>query len=340
MLGMNTYIGIDIGSTNIRIYTKNKGKIVDEPNVACLKGGTNEPLSFGLEGIKLLKKNPGLVKLKQLTSKGVVNDYGLMVMQLNYYINKHLGKKGFLKSKVVISIPYSLPEMHKKALVDAVIGIGASKVVLVEESILTILGSNRDFYSPLGNLVINSGGEYTEVSLIILGNIIYAKKVNIGGKDIDKSLVKYIRNKYNVEIGNKVVERLKHTLLSRHNQSTDTTTVRGKDMSTSLPKDIEISKEEVYEAIKPNLYEILEAIEEIYEKSPKELKNDIKKLGIILAGGNVNIKNFDKLIQDKLKTRAYVLDNPTEVVIDGISNFFEKQNNKKGNGNITVLKKA
>ncbi len=324
---MNKSIAVDLGTSNILIYDKQKKKIVlNEPSVIVKDKKTGELMAIGKEAKEMLGKTSENTVVIRPLNEGVISDIDATREMLNVFIRKIYGGSPF-KPELMVCVPIEITSVEKRAIFDA--AIGAKKVYLIEEGRAAVVGSGANISLPEGNTVIDIGGGSTDIAILSLDEIISSKSIRVASNKFDEDIVKYVKKEFNLLIGDKTAEEIKielGTAMEVPENENEISTIKGRDIATGIPKTIEITSNQVYEAIKDSINEIVAALKEVLEKCPPELSADIIDNGIILTGGGSLIKNLDKLIEKEVKISIKRASNPLESVVVGGGMAF---NNKK-----------
>ena len=292
-------IGIDLGTANILVTIKGKGIVLREPSVVAVDNNTGEVLAVGKEARRMLGRTPGNIVATRPLRDGVISNYTVTEKMLKYFINKVCGKFIFAP-RIMICIPSQVTEVEKKAVIDAASQAGAKKVYLIEEPIAAAIGAGIDISKPCGNMVVDIGGGTTDIAVISLGGSVVSESLKIAGDKLDEAIVKYIKKKHNVMIGERTAEDLKINIGCVYPKIQDMEMdVRGRDLITGLPKTITIHSSEMLEALIEPAMMIVDSVHSVLEKTPPELAADISDRGIYMTGGGCLVDGLDKLIQAK-----------------------------------------
>jgi len=292
-------IGIDLGTATVIAYVKGKGIVLREPSVVAVDNNTGEVLAVGKEARRMLGRTPGNIVATRPLRDGVISNYTVTEKMLKYFINKVCGKFIFAP-RIMICIPSQVTEVEKKAVIDAASQAGAKKVYLIEEPIAAAIGAGIDISKPCGNMVVDIGGGTTDIAVISLGGSVVSESLKIAGDKLDEAIVKYIKKKHNVMIGERTAEDLKINIGCVYPKIQDMEMdVRGRDLITGLPKTITIHSSEMLEALIEPAMMIVESVHSVLEKTPPELAADISDRGIYMTGGGCLVDGLDKLIQAK-----------------------------------------
>lgn len=292
-------IGIDLGTATVIAYIKGKGIVLREPSVVAIDNNTGDVLAVGQEARRMLGRTPGNIVATRPLKDGVISDYTVTEKMLKYFINK-IGGKSIFAPRIMICIPSQVTEVEKKAVIDAASQAGARKVYLIEEPIAAAIGAGIDISKPCGNMIVDIGGGTTDIAVISLGGSVVSSSIKIAGDKFDEAVVKYIKKKHNVIIGDRTAEELKVNIGCVYPKIQDVEMdIRGRDLGTGLPKTLTISSSEMMEALIEPAMMIVDAVHGVLEKTPPELAADISDKGIYMTGGGALLDGLDKLLQEK-----------------------------------------
>ena len=292
-------IGIDLGTATVIAYVKGKGIVLREPSVVAVDNNTGEVLAVGKEARRMLGRTPGNIVATRPLRDGVISNYTVTEKMLKYFINKICGKFVF-SPRIMICIPSQVTEVEKKAVIDAASQAGARKVFLIEEPIAAAIGAGIDISKPCGNMVVDIGGGTTDIAVISLGGSVVSESLKVAGDKFDEAIVKYIKKKHNIMIGERTAEDLKINIGCVYPKIQDTEMeIRGRDLVTGLPKNVTIYSCEMLEALMEPAMMIVDSVHSVLEKTPPELAADISDRGIYMTGGGCLIDGLDKLLQSK-----------------------------------------
>ncbi len=292
-------IGIDLGTATVIAYVKGKGIVLREPSVVAVDSNTGEVLAVGKEARKMLGRTPGNIVATRPLREGVISNYTVTEKMLKYFINKVCGRFVFAP-RIMICIPSRVTEVEKKAVIDAATQAGARKVYLIEEPIAAAIGAGIDISKPCGNMVVDIGGGTTDIAVISLGGSVTSTSLKVAGDKFDEYIIKYIKKKYNVIIGERTAEDLKVNIGCVYPKMQDVEMdIRGRDLLDGLPKTITIHSSEMLEAMIEPALMIVDAVHSVLEKTPPELAADISDRGIYMTGGGCLVDGLDKLLQEK-----------------------------------------
>jgi len=292
-------IGIDLGTATVIAYVKGKGIVLREPSVVAVDSNSGEVLAVGKEARRMLGRTPGNIVATRPLRDGVISNYTVTEKMLKYFINK-VGGKSIFAPRIMICIPSRVTEVEKKAVIDAATQAGARKVYLIEEPIAAAIGAGIDISKPCGNMVVDIGGGTTDIAVISLGGSVASTSLKVAGDKFDEYIIKYIKKKYNVIIGERTAEDLKVNIGCVYPKMQDVEMdIRGRDLIDGLPKTITIHSSEMLEAMIEPALMIVDAVHSVLEKTPPELAADISDKGIYMTGGGCLVDGLDKLLQEK-----------------------------------------
>lgn len=313
-------IGIDLGTANTLVYVRGRGIVINEPSVVAVNKKTGQVLAIGKEAKRMVGKTPGhIVALRPLVD-GVVSDFEITEQMLKYFIDKiNVGNFSFLaRIRVVIGIPSDVTEVEKRAVIDATINAGARDVYLIDEPMAAAIGARLPVQEAAGNMVVDIGGGTTDIAVISLGGIVVSRNLRIAGDEMNEDIIRYCRDEFNLLIGEKTAEEVKIAIGSAYPQEKITRMmIRGRDLVTGLPKEIEITDEQVRQALSRSIRIIINNIKTAVEETPPELVSDIMQKGIILAGGGSLIQGLDRLVADQTEMPVRMMEDPLTAVVRG-----------------------
>ncbi|WP_259425439.1 cell shape-determining protein MreBH [Bacillus velezensis] len=316
----STEIGIDLGTANILVYSKNKGIILNEPSVVAVDTTTKAVLAIGTDAKSMIGKTPGKIVAVRPMKDGVIADYD-MTTDLLKHIMKKAGKKigmTFRKPSVVVCTPSGSTAVERRAISDAVKNCGAKNVHLIEEPVAAAIGADLPVDEPVANVVVDIGGGTTEVAIISFGGVVSCHSIRIGGDQLDEDIASFVRKKYNLLIGERTAEQVKMEIgfaLIEH--VPETMEIRGRDLVTGLPKTIRLQSNEIQHAMRESLLHILEAIRATLEDCPPELSGDIVDRGVVLTGGGSLLNGMKEWLTDEIVVPVHLAANPLESVAIG-----------------------
>ncbi|MBQ6537864.1 MAG: rod shape-determining protein MreB, partial [Eubacterium sp.] len=279
-------IGIDLGTASILVYLNGKGVVLKEPSVVAFDRDTNRIKAIGEEARQMLGRTPGNIVAVRPLRQGVISDYTVTEKMLKYFIQKSVGRQRFRKPLISICVPSQVTEVERKAVEDAAFQAGARDVKIIEEPIAAAIGAGIDISRPCGNMIVDIGGGTTDVAVISLGGTVVSASIKTAGDDFDDAIVRYMRKKHNLLIGERTAEDIKIKIGSAFPRPESVSVdVRGRNLVTGLPKTITVTSEETEEALREKTSQIVEAVHSVLEKTPPELAADIADRGIVLTGG-------------------------------------------------------
>lgn len=317
-------IGIDLGTANILIYIKGEGIVLNEPSVVAIDEDTKKVLAVGLEAHEMLGRTPGKVKAIKPMKDGVIADFDLTEAMLNYFIKKVNGKNILSEPRILICCPSNITTVEKNAIKEAAERTGAKRVYIEEEPKVAAVGVGLDISKPSGSMIIDIGGGTTDVAVLSLGSIVTSSSVKIAGNTFDSEITKYIKNKYKLLIGERTAEDLKKKIgtVTGGNKK-EKLEVKGRDMVNGLPHTITITSEEIEEALRESINEIVRTIKQVLEITPPELSADIINKGIVLTGGGSMLDGLDILLKKELKVPVFIAESPLTCVAEGTGKMLE-----------------
>ncbi|MDU1912082.1 rod shape-determining protein [Fusobacterium sp.] len=316
---LNRSIGIDLGTANTLVYSKKHKKIVlNEPSVVAVERESRKVLAVGNEAKEMLGKTPDTIVAVKPLSEGVIADYDITEAMIKYFIKKVFGSYSFIMPEIMICVPIDVTGVEKRAVLEAAISAGAKRAYLIEEARAAALGSGLDISVPEGNMIIDIGGGSTDVAVISLGGTVVSKTIRTAGNNFDNDIIKYVKKTHNLLIGDKTAEEIKIRIgTALPLEEEEKMTIKGRDLIIGLPKTVEITSEEVREAINDSLMEVVDCVKYVLERTPPELAADIVDKGIVMAGGGSLIRNFPEMIAKFTNLNVKLADNPLESVVKG-----------------------
>jgi len=317
-------IGIDLGTTNILIYVKGKGVVLNEPSVVSIDTNTKKVLAVGTEAKEMLGRTPGKVKAIRPMKDGVIADFETTEEMLKQFMKKALGKRLLTKPRILICCPSNITGVEKNAIKEMAEKMGARRVFLEEEPKVAAVGAGIDIAKPSGSMVIDIGGGTTDIAVLSLGGIVTSDSIRIAGNTFDEDVANHIKNKYKVIIGEKTSENIKTSIGTvLKNNKKNTLEVTGRSVATGLPETITVTSEDVEEALKDDIKKIISSVKKVLEKTPPELAADISEKGIILTGGGALIDGLVEKLRKELKVPVFISDNPLTNVVEGTGILLE-----------------
>ena len=314
-------IGIDLGTASILVYVKGRGIVAKEPSVVAVDKETKRLLAVGEEAQQMLGRTPGNIVAVRPLREGVISDYTVTERMLKYFLQR-VTKRGLFSSlfkpRLMICVPSGVPEVEARAVIDAGMQAGARKVNLIEEPLAAAIGVGIDISQPCGSMVVDIGGGTSDIAVISLGGIVLSRSIKVAGDNFDEAIIRYIRKKYNILIGERTAEELKIKIgCVRKRDKLLAMDIRGRSLVSGLPKTIQVSSDEIYEALNETAMSIVEEVRNVLEETPPELVGDISARGIVLTGGGALIHGMDRLIQNETGIKAFVADEAESCVAYG-----------------------
>lgn len=320
----NKDIGIDLGTANILIYVKGQGIVLSEPSVVAIDKDSDKVLAVGQKAHEMLGRTPGSVIAIKPLKDGVIADFDKTEIMLDYFIKKIKCKTIFSKPRILICCPSNITQVEKNAIREVAERTGAKKVYVEEEPKVAAVGAGLDISMPGGNMVIDIGGGTTDIAVLSLNGIVYSESIKIAGNTFDNDIIKYVKDKYKLLIGEVTSEQIKikiGTVLETSKPKK--MNVRGRDLLTGLPKTITLDSNEVQAAIKDSVFTIIHTVRRVLEKIEPELSADIIDQGIVLTGGGALIDGLDKLIEKEIKVPVKIAESPLTCVVEGTGIILE-----------------
>ncbi len=320
----NTDIGIDLGTASVLVFIKGKGVVLKEPSVVAVDRDTEKIKAVGEEARLMIGRTPENIVAVRPLKQGVISDYSITEQMIRYFIQKAIGKRSFKKPRICVCVPSGATEVEIKAVQDAAFQAGAREVFIVEEPVAAAIGAGIDISKPCGNMIVDIGGGTTDVAVISLGGTVVSTSIKVAGDDFDDAIVRYMRKKHNLLIGDRTAEEIKIGIGTCFNKSDNKKMeVRGRNLVTGLPKTIEITSEETEEALKDVSASIVEAVHRVLEQTPPELAADTAVRGIVLTGGGCLLHGLDQLIESKTGINTMTAEDPMTVVAIGTGQYLD-----------------
>jgi rod shape-determining protein MreB len=314
-------LAIDLGTANTLVYLKGKGIVVSEPSVVAVQKnsmGQRKVLAVGMEAKKMLGRTPGSIIAIRPMKDGVIADFDITEEMLRYFIQKVHNRKNLVRPRIVICVPSGITQVEKRAVKESAESAGAREVYLIEEPMAAAIGAGLPITEASGNMIVDIGGGTTEVAVISLAGIVYAKSVRVGGDKLDEAIVQHLKRKYNLLIGERTAEQVKIEIGSAHpDTEIRRMEVKGRDLVSGIPKTLEIDSNEIREALSETVNAIVEAVRIALERTPPELAADIVDKGIVLAGGGALLRNLDVLLREETGLPVVIAEDPLSCVVLG-----------------------
>ena len=317
-------IGIDLGTANVLIYIKGQGIVLNEPSIVAIDTDSKSVIAVGTEANEMLGRTPGKVKAIKPMKDGVIADFEITEIMLNSFIKKIKAKKLFSRPRILICCPTNITPVEKNAIKEAAERTGARKVYIEEEPKVAAIGAGMDISKPTANMVIDIGGGTTDIAILSLNDIVSSASVRIAGNVFDQDIIKYIREKYKLLIGERTAEDIKINFANIFDPNKkEKIEVRGRNLITGLPQEIEINQEETKEALSESLEKIIKATTNVLEQTPPELAGDIVEKGIVLTGGGAILKGLPELLEKELKVPILIAESPLTCVAEGTGTLLD-----------------
>lgn len=316
-------IGIDLGTATILVYVKGKGIVLREPSVVAIDKNTNQVLAVGQEARKMLGRTPGNIVALRPLKDGVISDYTITEKMLKYFINKVCGRFVFAP-KIMICVPSRVTEVERKAVIDAASHAGARKVYLIEEPIAAAIGAGLDITKPYGSMIVDIGGGTSDIAVISLGGSVKSTSIKMAGDKFDEAIIRYIKKTRNVMLGERTAEDIKINIGCMYPKSVvERMTVKGRNITTGLPVEIEVTTEDTYAALSECAEKILDGVHQVLEETPPELVADVSERGIYITGGGGLVWGLDKLIAEKTGIPVMIAEDAQSCVAVGTGKALE-----------------
>jgi rod shape-determining protein MreB and related proteins len=323
-------LAIDLGTANTLVYVKGKGIVANEPSVVAVQRdsrGLRTVKAVGRAAKEMLGRTPGTIEAVRPMKDGVIADFELTEKMLSYFIGVAHNHRSLVRPRAVICIPYGITEVEKRAVRESAESAGCASVFLIEEPMAAAIGADLPIHEASGNMIVDIGGGTTEVAVISLLGIVYSKSVRVGGDKMDEAIVNYLKRRFNVLIGERTAEQIKIAIGSAYpEEEIRTMQVKGRDLVAGIPKTIEVTSEEIREAMQEPVNAIVEAVRLALEKTPPELAADIVDKGIVLVGGGALIRNLDILLREETGLPILVAENPLTAVVLGSGRVLDNPN--------------
>ena len=326
MLGMTSVdIGIDLGTATVLVFVKNKGVVLNEPSVVAVEKESRQVLAIGKEARKMVGRTPGNILAIRPLKDGVIADYDAAEAMLKYFIRRISGKRALIKPRIIVCAPSGVTSVEKRAIVDAAAQVGARQTDIIEEPMAAALGAGLDIIKPEGHMVVDIGGGTTDVAVLSLGGIVLSDSIRTGGNKMDESIARYIKQEYNVLVGERTAEEAKieagTAVCGLRRKSYE---FRGRDLLAGMPKTVSVDSTEICRAMEESLDGILRTIRSVLEKTPAELSGDISEKGIVITGGGALLHGIEELITKETGVSAQAADDPVSCVALGTGRALEE----------------
>ncbi|MDO4488456.1 MAG: rod shape-determining protein [Eubacteriales bacterium] len=321
---MSNDLGIDLGTSSILVYIKGRGVVLKEPSVVAIDRDSKSVVAYGEDARLMLGKTPENLQAVRPLKQGVISDYTLTEKMLKHFIDKAIGKRTLRKPRVAVCIPSGATEVEKKAVEDATYQAGAREVTIIEEPVAAAIGAGIDISKACGNIVVDIGGGTADIAVISLGGPVVSESVKTAGDDFDEAIVRFMRKKHNLLIGERTAEDIKIGVGCVYKRPDNLVMeVRGRNLVTGLPKTVQVTSDETLDALLEPATQIINALHSVLERTPPELAADIYERGIVLTGGGAMLYGLDQLIQEKTQITTLIADDPLSAVAIGTGKFIE-----------------
>ena len=311
-------IGIDLGTTNVLVYVPKKGIIINEPSVVAISKSDGKILAVGLEAKDMIGRTPDTIIAERPLKDGVIANYQTTEAMMRYFINKALGGMRLFRPEVMVAVPAGITSTERRAVIDAALAAGARSTYIIKEPIVAAIGADIPIGAASGHMIIDIGGGTAEIAVISLGGIVSSGSVRIGGNKFDRAIADYIRQKYNLAIGERMAEEVKINVGSAvYMEKPLTMEIKGRDMIIGLPRIVSVNSDDTTEALQHDLELLVDAIKQVLHDTPPELSADVMDKGIILSGGSALLRGLDELIAQATGVPTYVAEEPLLCVAKG-----------------------
>ena len=314
-------LAIDLGTANTLVYSKGEGIVCNEPSVVAVQKdgrGGKRVLAVGAEAKKMLGRTPGSIVAIRPMKDGVIADFEITESMLRYFIQKIHNRKTLVRPRIIISVPFGITEVEKRAVRESAESAGAREVYLIEEPMAAAIGTGLPISEPSGNMIVDIGGGTTDIAVISMDGVVYSKAIRVGGDKMDEAIVQYIKRKYNLLVGERTAELIKITIGSAYpGNEIQTMEIKGRDLVAGVPKTVEVSDEEIRDSLLEPISQIVDAVRIALERTPPELASDIVEKGIVLAGGGALLRHLDVLLREETGLPITLADDPLTAVVMG-----------------------
>lgn len=318
-------IGIDLGTANVLVYKKGEGIVLQEPSVVAIDENKDKPLAVGEEARKMLGRTPGNIVSTRPLKDGVIADFEITEIMLKRFISKVTKRRPFFKPEIMVCIPVGITEVERRAVEEATSQVGASKTYLIEEALAAAIGAGLPVAEPSGSMIIDIGGGTAEIAVISLGGIVVSESLRLGGDTLDEDIVRFVRENYNMVIGESSAEEIKFEIgTAMITGEEDEYEIRGRDLMSGLPRNQVIKAGEIKEAMTETIDTIVEAVRSVLESTPPELSSDIMDRGVLMTGGGSLLDNMDKLLSQEIGVPVCKAEDPMTCVARGTGQALEE----------------
>ncbi len=332
-------IGVDLGTSSVLVYVADKGIVVNETSVVAVEKDANKVVAIGDDAREMIGRNPSNYKIVRPLKDGVIADYEVTLVMLKYLIGKVCGKRPLFKPRVAVCIPAKITTVERRAVIEATLEAGARQTYLVEEPMAAAIGSGLDVSEPIGNMIVDIGGGTTDVAVISLGGMVLSQSIKVGGDNCDDAIIRYVRKKYNLMIGERTAQNVKVSIGEAYVENREfenkSMEVRGRDLLTGLPKTEIVTSEDIAKALMEPVDLMIGCAREVLENTPPELAVDVSQNGIIMTGGGSLLKGLDRLLMEVTGIPVHVAEDPVTCVVRGTGKMLETLNKLKPSSVIT-----
>lgn len=337
-LSFSQDLGIDLGTANTLVFVKGKEIVVREPSVVAMNKVTGEVEAVGMAARNMIGRTPGNISVIRPMKDGVIADFDITSVMMKYYIKKAMKKRSIFAKKptVMVCVPSGITMVEERAVIDATKQAGAKEAYPISEPFAAAIGAGLPVWEPTGSMIVDIGGGTTEVAVISLGGVVTSKSIRVGGDDLDEAIINYIRKEYSLLIGERSAESIKIEIGAAGKVEEDEELdIRGRDLTTGLPKTITITAKEIANSLNDQVHAIVEAVKGALEKTPPELAADIMDRGIVLSGGGALLKNIENVISDETKMPVFIAENPLDSVAIGTGKSLEYIKHFRSHSNVS-----
>lgn len=319
MFGLSKKIGIDLGTATILVYEKGKGIVLTEPSVVAMEKESRRVVAVGEEARRMLGRTPGNIVAIRPLREGVIADFEVTEIMLKHFIQKVCGKHSIAKPMIMVCVPVNVTGVEQRAVIEAAMQVGAKRAFLIEEPLAAAIGAGLPISEPCGNMVVDIGGGTCDIAVISLGGIVVSESLRVAGDKFDEAIIRYVKAKYNLMIGERTAEDVKIHIGTAHLdvQVEDEFEVRGRDIMSGLPKNIVLKPHETYEALHEPVQAVVAAVKRVLEQTPPELASDIIDKGLVMTGGGSLLRGLDRLISDETGVPVVIAEDARSCVAIG-----------------------
>jgi rod shape-determining protein MreB and related proteins len=318
-------LAVDLGTANTLVYVRGEGIVLNEPSIVAIHQADHSVLAVGHDAKAMLGRTPGNIVAIRPLKDGVIADFDVTEKMLHYFINKVHRRRTLVRPRIVVGVPSGITQVEKRAVRDSAMQAGAREVYLIEEPMAAAIGAGLPIQEPGGNMIVDIGGGTTEVAVISLAGVVFSRSVRVAGDKMDEAIIQHIKRKYNLLIGERTAELIKITIGSAYpGNEIQTMEIKGRDLVAGVPKIIEITDEEIREALMEPVHQVVESVRIALERTPPELASDIVEKGIVLAGGGALLRNLDVLLREETGLPVTLADDPLTAVVMGAGKVLDE----------------